>query len=59
MTEVVYQGDSYLMYARLKDGSQIALRGAMRGAGDLPEQGANVTLTLAPEDTILIDGGEG
>ncbi|MEC7259853.1 MAG: ABC transporter ATP-binding protein [Pseudomonadota bacterium] len=59
VSEVVYQGDSYLMYARLKDGSQIALRGAMRGAGDLPEQGANVTLTLAPEDTILIDGGEG
>ncbi|MEZ5797586.1 MAG: ABC transporter ATP-binding protein [Paracoccaceae bacterium] len=59
-TEVVYQGDSYLLHARLDDGTQIALRGAMRGANvtALPRPGDAITLTLAPEDTVLIDGAE-
>tara|TARA_R110002020_G_scaffold95357_30_gene228827 strand:- start:7309 stop:8391 length:1083 start_codon:yes stop_codon:yes gene_type:complete len=54
-TDVVYQGDSYLLHARLNDGSQIALRGAMRGTAALPEEGQAVTLGLAPEDTVVID----
>ncbi len=59
-TEVVYQGDSYLLHARLADGNQIALRGAVRGANasSLPSPGDQVTLSLAPEDTVLIDGSE-
>ncbi|NVK34857.1 MAG: ABC transporter ATP-binding protein, partial [Rhodobacteraceae bacterium] len=58
--EVVYQGDSFLLHARLDDGTQIALRGGVRGASvsALPEVGDKVTLTLAPEDTVLIDGGD-
>ncbi|MBN9672550.1 ABC transporter ATP-binding protein [Roseibium aggregatum] len=58
--EVVYQGDSFLLHARLDDGTQIALRGGVRGASlsALPNVGDTVTLTLAPEDTVLIDGSE-
>lgn len=58
--EVVYQGDSYLLHARLDDGTLIALRGGVRGASlsALPNVGDKVTLTLAPEDTVLIDGSE-
>lgn len=59
-TEVVYQGDSYLLHARLADGDMIALRGAIRGANAfvLPSAGDPVTFSLAPEDTVLIDGSE-
>ena len=58
-TEVVYQGDSYLLQARLKDGTEITMRGGVRGASisALPSVGDAVTLTIAPEDTVLIDGG--
>ncbi|MEM8728917.1 MAG: ABC transporter ATP-binding protein [Pseudomonadota bacterium] len=57
-THVVYQGDSYLLHARLADDTLIALRGPMRGTADLPAPGAPVTLGLAPEDSVLIDAGE-
>ena len=57
-TEVVYQGDSFLLYARLNDGTRIALRSAMRGDRPLPAAGDEVLLSLAPEDTVLIDGAE-
>ncbi|MCE8518817.1 ABC transporter ATP-binding protein [Ruegeria pomeroyi] len=59
-TEVVYQGDSFLLHAALADGAQIVLRGAMRGANvtALPAVGDALTLCLAPEDTVLIDGSE-
>ncbi|WP_139837859.1 ABC transporter ATP-binding protein [Roseovarius litorisediminis] len=59
-SEVVYQGDSYLMYARLSDGSEISLRGSIRGGTvtGLPAVGDPVTLALDPADTILIDGGD-
>lgn len=59
-SEVVYQGDSYLMVARLEDGSPISLRGATRGGtvSSLPVVGDAVTLALDPADTILIDGGD-
>jgi putative spermidine/putrescine transport system ATP-binding protein len=60
-TDVVYQGDSYLLHASLASGGQIVLRGAMRGANvtALPSVGDALTLCLAPEDTVLIDGSEG
>lgn len=59
-TEVVYQGDSFLLHAELPGGNQIVLRGAMRGANvtALPAVGEALTLSLAPEDTVLIDGSE-
>ncbi len=59
-TDVVYQGDSFLLNARLADGNTIALRGAMRGENvvALPRVGDALTLSLAPEDTVLIDGSE-
>jgi putative spermidine/putrescine transport system ATP-binding protein len=59
-TEVVYQGDSFLLHAALSNGAQIVLRGAMRGANvtALPAVGEALTLCLAPEDTVLIDGSE-
>ncbi len=59
-TEVVYQGDSFLLHANLTNGDQIVLRGAMRGANvtALPAVGEALTLCLAPEDTVLIDGSE-
>ncbi|MBF2759485.1 MAG: ABC transporter ATP-binding protein [Ectothiorhodospiraceae bacterium AqS1] len=60
-TEVVYQGDSYLLHARLPKGDSIVMRGMMRSAGGslaLPAVGDRITLSLAPEDTILIDAGD-
>lgn len=59
-SEVVYQGDSYLMYARLPDGAEITLRGAIRDGtvSGLPAVGDPVTLSLDAADTVLIDGGD-
>ena len=58
--EVVYQGDSFLLHARLPDGNTIAMRGAMRGENvtALPSAGDDLTLCVAPQDTVLIDGSE-
>ncbi|MCA1337968.1 ABC transporter ATP-binding protein [Pseudooceanicola marinus] len=57
---VVYQGDSYLVQARLSDGAEIILRRAMSGATatTMPAPGDAITPTVAPEDTVLIDGRE-
>ncbi|WP_375593207.1 ABC transporter ATP-binding protein [Algihabitans albus] len=59
-TEVVYQGDSYLLHAKLDEGTQIAMRGSVRSASlsVMPAVGDRVTLTLSPDDTILIDASE-
>lgn len=59
-TEVVYQGDSYLLHGNLADGTQMAMRGAVTGqsVSSLPSIGDQVTLSIAPEDTVLIDGSE-
>lgn len=59
-SEVVYQGDSFLLHAQLADGNHVAFRGAMRGANvtALPRVGDLLTLSLAPADTVLIDGTE-
>jgi len=56
VADVVYQGDSYLMYVTLPDGAEIAVRGVVRSAtvAQLPPVGAGVTLGLDPEDTVLI-----
>lgn len=56
--QVVYQGDSFLLNALLDGGEVITLRGPVRqGTVDtLPVVGDRVTLGLAPEDTVIIDG---
>ena len=60
VSELVYQGDSYLLYARATDGSEIGLRGAVRDGtvSGLPRIGDAIVLGLAPCDTILIDGAD-
>ena len=56
VSDVVYQGDSFLMYAILADGTEVAVRGVVRSAtlAALPPVGGAVTLGLDPEDTSLI-----
>ncbi|MEM7506979.1 MAG: ABC transporter ATP-binding protein [Pseudomonadota bacterium] len=58
VSEVVYQGDSYLLYAQLADGAEISLRGAVRdGTVDkLPGAGDAVILWLSAADTRIISG---
>ena len=60
-SDVVYQGDSYLLYARLADGEEISLRGTVRSGvvSQLPSVGDPVTLALDMADTVLIDGADG
>ena len=61
VSELVYQGESFLLYARLQDGTELSVRGAMRAGTfqTLPSLGDSVKLTLDPADTVLIEGGEG
>lgn len=60
VTEVVYQGDSYLLYTTLSDGSQMSVRGQIREGtvAGLPVIGDKVILGLNPGDTIVIDAGD-
>ena len=59
VTDVVYQGDSFLMYARLADGSEVSVRGVVRSEtiSSLPPAGSTVRLGLHPRDTVLIPAG--
>ncbi|MCA1971349.1 MAG: ABC transporter ATP-binding protein [Caenispirillum sp.] len=54
--EVVYQGETMLVYVTLADGQRIALRrGTRQRALELvPEVGRPVRLGLHPEDTVLV-----
>ena len=56
VTELVYQGESYLLYAQLGDGTEVAVRGAMRAGTytGLPQPGGTVKLGLDAADTVLI-----
>ncbi|MCZ4353459.1 ABC transporter ATP-binding protein [Roseovarius aestuarii] len=58
--QVVYQGDSYLLNARLDSGEMITLRGPIRQGtvATLPVVGDRVTLGLSAKDTVIIDGRE-
>jgi putative spermidine/putrescine transport system ATP-binding protein len=53
---VVYQGDSYLLYATLANGSTLSVRGMVSGSTmqQLPKPGAAVLLGVHPDDTLLI-----
>ncbi|MEO0428416.1 MAG: ABC transporter ATP-binding protein [Pseudomonadota bacterium] len=59
--EVVYQGDSFLMQARLEDGTLVSLRDVVRRdtLAGLPAVGAAVTLGLHARDTVIIPDSEG
>ena len=61
VTDLVYQGESYLLYARLRDGTEIAVRGAIRSEtfAELPKPGATAQLGLDAADTVLIADTEG
>lgn len=61
VTEVVYQGESYLLYAKLTGDVEIAVRGAIRDGTvkNLPKNGDNVTLGLEAGDTVVISDDEG
>jgi putative spermidine/putrescine transport system ATP-binding protein len=56
VTGIVYQGDSFLLQARLADGHAISLRGIAGAAllDSLPAPGAAVRLGFAPADTVLL-----
>jgi putative spermidine/putrescine transport system ATP-binding protein len=56
VSNVVYQGDTYLLYAKLRDGSLISVRGMVLGStiGMLPLPGAPVRLGIHRDDTLLI-----
>lgn len=55
-TDVVFQGDSALVYATLVDGSEVTMRLPSRSgpAAALPEPGQAVTLGLHEADTVLV-----
>ncbi|MEM1265710.1 MAG: ABC transporter ATP-binding protein [Pseudomonadota bacterium] len=60
VSDLVYQGESFLLYARLEDGTEVAVRGAIRAGtfATLAKPGEAVTLGLAASDmVILADGG--
>ena len=56
VSEVVYQGESFLLYACLQDGTEMAVRGAIRsGSFDrLPKPGDAVRLGLDSADTVIL-----
>ncbi len=58
--DVVYQGESFLLYVTLMDGADVAIRSvSQRGLlAAVPEVGAQVTLGLHPDETVLIPEGE-
>lgn len=57
--ELVYQGDTSLMYVVLTDGTEVAVRAGTR-RGEAIEQvlvGDDICLGLHPDDTVVIGGG--
>ena len=56
VTHLVYQGDSYLLNARLADGTEVGVRGVTRRdtIAGLPQAGRPVTLGLHADDTLLV-----
>ncbi len=59
--DVVYQGDSFVLYAQLADGIEVSMRGVVRGntVAKLPATGDTVTLGVHADDTVIISGEEG
>ncbi|MEQ9260918.1 MAG: ABC transporter ATP-binding protein [Roseovarius sp.] len=60
VSDVVYQGESFLLYAHVEHGPEVAVRGAIRSDTfeTLPKPGQPVTLGLDSADTVIIADGE-
>ncbi|HVY43109.1 MAG TPA: ABC transporter ATP-binding protein [Hyphomicrobiaceae bacterium] len=56
--ELVYQGESSLLYVTLANGQPIAIRHFAGSAEHSPPPGAPITLGLAPGDTIIVPPDE-
>ncbi|MEM7426515.1 MAG: ABC transporter ATP-binding protein [Pseudomonadota bacterium] len=56
VSDLVFQGESFLMYAALSDGTQVAVRGATQrdAMATMPAVGEAVSLGLHRDDTVLI-----
>jgi putative spermidine/putrescine transport system ATP-binding protein len=56
VTEIIYQGESFLCYVRLNDGSELAIRNYSRGEtlAKIPPAGQPIRLGLSPEDTTVV-----
>ena len=54
--EVVYQGESFVAYVTLRDGTEVAMRGISQreSLASLPSRGREVLLGLHHEETVLI-----
>ncbi|MEM7671649.1 MAG: ABC transporter ATP-binding protein [Pseudomonadota bacterium] len=61
VAEIVFQGDSFLMYAKLADGTAVALRGSSHRdvTARIPEIGEAVALGLHRNDAVLIPAEAG
>jgi putative spermidine/putrescine transport system ATP-binding protein len=52
--ELVYQGDSSLLYVVLDDGAEVAVRQPTNSMTTMPSTGDLIRLGLAPADTIVV-----
>ncbi|RUW64464.1 TOBE domain-containing protein, partial [Mesorhizobium sp. M2A.F.Ca.ET.067.02.1.1] len=54
--DVIYQGDSFVCYATLKDGRQVTLRDYCRSdvLAKLPAPGEPITLGIDAQDVVLV-----
>jgi putative spermidine/putrescine transport system ATP-binding protein len=61
VSELVFQGESFLMYADLAEGSRLVVRGGANRSvmAGIPEVGGAVSLGLHRDDTVLISGDGG
>jgi putative spermidine/putrescine transport system ATP-binding protein len=56
VTDVVYQGESLRVFLALADGTALSLRQASHHEAyrRIPPRGGSITVTLHPEDTIIV-----
>ena len=54
--DVVYQGESFVVYVTLEDGTEVAVRSVSqrRSLAAAPAPGSHITLGLHPDETVLI-----
>ena len=60
VNDVVYQGESFVVYLTLGDGTEVAVRSVsqQQSLGAAPKPGSEITLGLHPDETVLIQGQE-
>ena len=61
VTDVVYQGESLRIFLELPDGASLSLRQPSHHAPSpkVPPAGSDLTVTLHPEDTIVVPKAKG